>query len=621
MDPFAFIHASDPTKVRVFERERDEGEPRLLKTTVGRTVLLLPITPDRAESELEATVDKLFNGGCIGHQTEQGDSAGGGQDANIQPIFEVVDTFIDDVAPVQSRRQGKRKFVVMDVGRASHPPKKLPILLKVVTSVSTTTEHEDGDHTDSVPEPSLHTIGALSSAPIMTTVTITTPTVDPTSVTKEKVVEPSLFGVGYSFAGGTDPITCVFSDLTGSDFLVGRVYHEMVDEFASSKFFASIRGMEHDQLFFDFNVGAARQMSLSAEVRMRVEYNVKEKRRLKSVVESQGKLLKAREEEIGSLKARLLLKEVEAAEAIRLRTEALNYEIVEKFLRGEVNALRERNIILEKERDDLDVKVTELATSTMSKERQLTDLNALVTFIKSQNDSLMGQVHELEISSFGLQEKVMVYENYMEQLEKGAVLPHLLTTISGRMWLLTHGIELAIAKCLNSPEYLSALGTAIKKGMQYRLAAGITHGKEGRVLTDVAAHNPSAEADYISALQQLQNVNFPLFAELESDKDASQPNVDRLMLPIHSSSDKVVIGATALLLAFDASTLTCVEGTSGTVPATATTTALSTTLALTSTVNPIFIDDYEFVDVDDQVVASEDDDSFPNVDDAELHIP
>nr|GEZ76711.1 hypothetical protein [Tanacetum cinerariifolium] len=87
-----------------------------------------------------------------------------------------------------------------------------------------------------------------------------------------------------------------------------------------------------------------------------------------------------------------------------------------------------------------------------------------------------------------------------------------------------------------------------------------------------------------------------------------QLNVDRLMVPIHSSSDKVVIGATALSLALDASSstvrqirenianhmsvlhdvfvslsepfstsaLTGVEGTSGTVPATATTTALLT---------------------------------------------
>ncbi|GKF51498.1 hypothetical protein Tco_0147965 [Tanacetum coccineum] len=81
--------------------------------------------------------------------------------------------------------------------------------------------------------------------------------------------------------------------------------------------------------------------------------------------------------------------------------------------------------------------------------------------------------------------------------------PHLLTTISGHKWLLTHGMELAIVKCLNSPEYLSALGTAIgksiEKGMQDGLAAGVTHGKEGR----------------------LQNVNFPLLTELRSKKGAS----------------------------------------------------------------------------------------------------
>nr|GEZ50780.1 transposase (putative), gypsy type [Tanacetum cinerariifolium] len=70
MDLFTFIHGPDPTKVRVVEQERDEGEPQLLKTIVGRTVPLLPIAPDRAESELEARVDRLFNEGGSGHQTE-----------------------------------------------------------------------------------------------------------------------------------------------------------------------------------------------------------------------------------------------------------------------------------------------------------------------------------------------------------------------------------------------------------------------------------------------------------------------------------------------------------------------------------------------------------------------
>ncbi|GJT62361.1 hypothetical protein Tco_1005894 [Tanacetum coccineum] len=461
----------------------------------------------------------------------------------------------------------------------------------------------------------------------------------------------------------------------------------MVDEFAPPKFFTSVRGMEHDQLFTEFNVGAARQISLNVEVRMRAKYNVQEKRRLESVVKRQGELLKA----------------------IRLRTEASNFEAVEKSLRDEMNALKECNAILEKEQNALDVKVTELETSAAGKERELTDLNALITSVKSQNDNLVDRVHELETSSSKLQEKVTVYENCMDQLEKfqddqmkvvndkfdkmytdfvemtlhleEKFYPRLFTTVSGRRWLLTHGMELAIVKFLNSPEYLfalrAAIGKAIEKGMQDGLSAGIVHGREGRVLTDVAAHNPFAEVDYTYALQHIRSVNFSLLAELISNKDASvkivmdilrledplakklglnelQPNVDQLMVPIHRSLDKVVLGATALTLALDVSSfrvrrirenianqrsalrdvfvplaepffaavLTGTEGTSDIVSTTANTnTALSTTFASASSIAPISVDDYEVVGADDQAVAGGNAAFFPNVDDAELNIP
>ncbi|GKF99887.1 hypothetical protein Tco_0301578, partial [Tanacetum coccineum] len=100
----------------------------------------------------------------------------------------------------------------------------------------------------------------------------------------------------------------------------------MVDEFTPLKFFASVRGMEHDQLFTEFNVGAARQMSLSAE-------------------------------------------ETEVAKATRLCAQTSNLEAVEKSLRDEVNALKERTTILEKEHNALDVKVTDLEVSVVGKER------------------------------------------------------------------------------------------------------------------------------------------------------------------------------------------------------------------------------------------------------------
>nr|GEU39348.1 hypothetical protein [Tanacetum cinerariifolium] len=570
MDIFTFIYNSDPTKVRVVEQEQNEGEPLLLDTTIGRTVPLLSVALDHAKSELEASVDR--------------------------PLMKVlVETKQDKGILQESRRQGKRKSMIVDAGGVSHPPKKLrkdhetlsgtsvghkswsalqrllaravlnaevrvaaiPTLPFLTASISTMLEHEDGDHTNFVAKLNLRTIG--SSIPIMTSVTTITSTVNLTLVTREKPVEPFSFGVGSSSAGGTDPITGVFSDLTSSDFLSvtngshlddGRICREMVDEFAPLKFFVSVDGMKHDQLSTEFNVEAAHQMSLSAEIRMRAE-----------------------EKEIGKLKAQMLLREAKTTKAIRLRAEASNIEAVQKSLRDEMNALRERNAILEKERNALDVKVIELETSTTGKEHELTELNALITSVTSKNDNLADH-------------------------------------------LITQGMELAIIKCLNSPEYLSALeatiGKDIEKGMQDGLSTRITHGKEGRVLIDVAPYNPSAEVDYISALQQLHNVIFPLLAELKSNKNASietvmdilylegplvdklgldelQPNVDQLMVPIHQSPNKVIIGVSL-----------CMEGTSSIMSiADNTTTALSIILGSASTVPLITIEDYEVIGTDD----------------------
>ncbi|GKF30447.1 hypothetical protein Tco_0100245, partial [Tanacetum coccineum] len=239
-------------------------------------------------------------------------------------------------------------------------------------------------------------------------------------------------------------------------------------------------------------------MSLSAEVRMRVEYNVKERRRLKYIVEEHDEMLKTRNVEIEGLKSQLLLKEAEAAEAIRLQFEV----------------------------------------SVVGKERELTDLNAQRTSVKSQNDNLIDRVHENLSAYENLTERLEEFQEAQlktvnDKLEKLDVdlaemachleekfYPHLLTTIFGRRWLLTYGLKLVLVKCLNSYEYLTALGAAIRraieKGMQDGLATRINHCREGRNLTDVAAYNPSAEPNYHSALQEFREVDFSLLAKLKS---------------------------------------------------------------------------------------------------------
>ncbi|GJZ01273.1 hypothetical protein Tco_0519234 [Tanacetum coccineum] len=677
MDIFAFIRTPDPTKVKVVERERHEGEPRLLEVTVGRTVPLLPV--------------------------EQGDSVSGGdgRDTDVQPVATAVDTISENVVPLQPSRHKKRKTVVVDTGRPSHPPKKLREDYETPGGPSVAGKSRSAVQRllawavlNAEVRVSLFRLYPLSHLPCP---------LRRSASCSGKTVKPSVFAADSSSAGG-DTNAGVFSDLTWSDFLVsgictvidpefdlqkvyvprwsvtngsrlddGRVCREMVDEFAPPKFFSSIRGMDHDQLFTKFNVGAARKVSLSAEVRMCAEYNIKEKRKLTTVVDEQEDLLKVREGEIESIRAQLLLKEAKAAKAIRLRAEASSFAATEKSLRGEVNDLNRRNLILEKERDALDVKVTDLETVIVSKERELSDSNAQLTCIKSQNYNL---ANHLETSFAGLQEKVTTYENCMEQLgkfqdERMKIVsdklekldtnlvemalhlkekfhPHLLTVIAGRRLLLTHGMELATVKCLHSPEYLSALedaiSKAIKKGIQDGLAAGIT-----------------------------MSVNFSLLAELKSNKDASvetimkilrleeslaerlgltgsQPHVDQLMVPIHHSPDQHVVGASALSLSLDVSSsrvrrikeishhrsalrdvfvplskplsitaLTGTEVTSEVMPVTtAITMALSVTSASASFIYPISTDDYEVAPAAGQEGVGADANPFP--DDAELNI-
>ncbi|GJT65899.1 hypothetical protein Tco_1017379 [Tanacetum coccineum] len=252
---------------------------------------------------------------------------------------------------------------------------------------------------------------------------------------------------------------------------------------------------------------------------MRTEYCLSDRRRLESECKKQADFLKARDAEVENLKAQLPLKETEAAEAACLRAQVSAAEATEKILADEIDALKQRNVSLEKEKDSLDGKVAELQSSVAAKDLEVKDLNVAMSSLRSQNDGLVDQVHVLEITCSSLRGQVAKLD--ADLLEMALYLGekfylHLLNTISSRRWLLTCGVKLVVTKCLNSPEYLIALGSAIshsiEKGMQDGLSADIDHGKAGRSLTDIVAYNPAAEADYNSALQRLREVDFPLLA-------------------------------------------------------------------------------------------------------------
>ncbi|GKG41703.1 hypothetical protein Tco_0473454, partial [Tanacetum coccineum] len=105
--------------------------------------------------------------------------------------------------------------------------------------------------------------------------------------------------------------------------------------------------------------------------------------RLKSVVDEHTELLKVREKEIKSFKTRLLVKEAEVTEAIRLRAKASKFKVVERSLRDEAQVLKERTTTLEKDKSELEIKVADLVASAKVREQEVVDLDVLVTSVKS----------------------------------------------------------------------------------------------------------------------------------------------------------------------------------------------------------------------------------------------
>ncbi|GJY35648.1 hypothetical protein Tco_0421026 [Tanacetum coccineum] len=454
MDLLVFIRTANPTKARIGERQRGEDEPKLLDTTVGRSVPLLPVAPARAQSKLDASVDRLFDEEGSGNEEEHHDSADVGQGAGNLIISEAAEVVAKDVIPLRSR-QRKQKTIV-DAGKPSHPAKKL---------------RDD--------------YGAPGGPSVA-------------SKSRSEVQRLLVRAVLNAEVRGEPILTLPFVTSSVSATLEREDEHP-VD---------SVTGINL------WTISVPQRFVISSYSSHHSSANIAEAE-VDSIARSSAPII-----------ATVVIATADVATTTKEAPAKIYYEL---------KLLKERNVALKEEKGVLDVKVVDLAATVKVREQEAANSDALVTSVKLQNDSLADQVRELEASSAGLQEKVTAYEKFVDQLEKfqddkkkevndklekldadvvAMVLYleekfylHLLNTIVGRRWLLTYGMELAVTKCLNSIEYLSALGAAIgkavEKGMQEGLFAGISHGIEGRTLADVVAYNPFAEADNLAALHHL----------------------------------------------------------------------------------------------------------------------
>nr|GEY76162.1 hypothetical protein [Tanacetum cinerariifolium] len=88
--------------------------------------------------------------------------------------------------------------------------------------------------------------------------------------------------------------------------------------------------------------------------------------------------------------------------------------------------------------------------------------------------------------------------------------PHMLTAISGRRWVIRHGLRLAVMKCAESLELRQAFADVVSaglvKGMRKGLKHGIDHGKADRDLAAVEAYDPEVDSKYVKALQDLKDL-------------------------------------------------------------------------------------------------------------------
>ncbi|GJT49320.1 gypsy type transposase [Tanacetum coccineum] len=618
IDLNAFIHTADPRKVRIVERARAEHERPIVTVAKHRTVTLLPTSVSHPFGELSDSIERepkrlkkkrVIRGRdgtpATSHPPKRlradygrtGGSTAGGKSPGV------LNKLLQD-----SRLSVEQGVIALPT---------LPFITSFVTAspLEDGGDHTDfvtGPSLWSVAASARSVVAVMTEATTMTT--IATTVAIPADVGKDKSVpHPSIFGSSSSFEK-TDRTLSLFTGRSGSGFVARSIRAEevidagleeiyvpewtvtkdfelnngcscanMIDHFTPPAFFKIVRRMEHEQLFAEFNVSATRNLSLSSEVRMRAGYNILEKRKCRSLAKEKDSLLGAKDKEIEELRSQLLKAKEESVVVAQLRARVSSLEAIEGSLQGEVASVKRYNDLLEQERNVLRLQVASLKSTVVEKDHELSDLEISSSSLRSQNQGLVSQVHELETSSAHLREQLDLYEENMKRLEEfqdnhmrpletrlaeidadftrcymrfqESFHSHLLNVVVGRRWLLTHGMKLLMAKCLNSTEYMEALinafGRAIEKGMQEGLAV-----------------------DFNSAVCDLRGLTFSLLHELSNKKDAStwdvmdllrlddamaealgmtdlQLDVNQLMVHVHHKQDMVVIGSQALSVALD----------------------------------------------------------------------
>ncbi|GJU36165.1 hypothetical protein Tco_1184519 [Tanacetum coccineum] len=526
MNLFAFIHHADPTKVKIGEREIREGEVPLLELTKDHVVPLAGMydqgdvaalgVDDEAQALVADKPKKL-------KKRKTADGAGGsGLPPKNTLTAEVgvtaaatIPLVTSSVAPILEHEGGEyADFVSVANVRTGRPTERFVISSDTHDSnVNVADDEVSSIVRSTVPNSTISILAIL-------TIAVATIVVAGTSISLlrdvNKATHASIFA-DYTSVGNVDPDATGPSQPSGND-ISSESFYVSLDMDSEALRQAYLRAMEYDQLLSEFDVGAAHQTCLSAEVRMHLEHLLRGKKRLEDRCGTQEKLLKERDLEIADLRAHLSLKEAE-----------------EDARACELGSLKEKNVALEFAAAAKDANIAKLSQDLSQLQLEVSGYQLFKEQIEEMQDA---QVKVLSDRVASMNSDLMALALHMDE----EFYPRFLKTLAGR----------------------GAIGRAIEKSIQDGLAAGIDHGQAGRVLTVVTAYDPFAEANYLAAINDLRSVEFSLLAQLESRKDASiidiidllhlegsatetlkglllQPSPEQLMVPIHRLEDQVVI--------------------------------------------------------------------------------
>ncbi|GJX84941.1 hypothetical protein Tco_0335715, partial [Tanacetum coccineum] len=535
MDLFAFINHADPTKVQIGEREvREEegdhvvqiggidimaddeaqaivaGKPKKVrkkrKVADGASGFSLPPQKLRKDYGTPGDVGASTIGKSLAALQGLLDSSTLSVEVGVTAIA-TIPFVTSSVTPTPKREDGRHANSITRTNLRNQPAAERFVVLSDSSHHSSTNAADD--------EVTFIARSSIPPPPILTMAVETTVIADATSSPVPKAgTEPvphSIFRdyastgeanqdvAGPSHPAGTELSTNLFfvsQDVDSEtlhqiyipkwnvtkDFALDEpdLCRGVINHLSPLDLFSQLRSMDYEQLFVEFNVGAARQTCLSFEVRLRLEHE---------------------------------LREAEAVEAIRLRGQIATIEAAEAAwldlsnLQLSYDELSIKASSLEFEKDKLVDQVSKLEGTCSELHDEVSGYKLFKKQIKAVHDVqvkvLSDRVAELDANLIGM----------AVHLDK-EFYPHFLTTIAGQRWILNRGL-----------------------GLMGWLVASIDHGKAGRGLTDVAAYDPSVEANYLSVMSALRAMNFPILSQLESHKDANIADIMGLLHLEGSAAD------------------------------------------------------------------------------------